>query len=146
MHAVTARYCAGMSRENVEIIRSLNARFVQGDRTSWKEVFSEDVVWDTTAANMEGAGVYRGHEGAERFFIEWLGAWHDPTVELLELIDAGDSVVSSFRWSGRGKASGVDIQQTFFGVYDLRDGKVVHYRQFETREEALAAAGVEESG
>ena len=141
MPAAIARYCAGVTRENVEIIRDLFARFVAGDRASWREVFSEDVVWDTTAANMAGAGVYRGHEGAERFFVEWLGAWHDPTVEILELIDAGDSVVSTFRWSGRGKASGVETQQTFFGVYDLRDGKVVRYRQYETREEALAAAG-----
>jgi uncharacterized protein len=135
-----AGYCAGVSRENVEIIRELNARFVAGDRTSWKEVFSEDVVWDTTAGDLAGAGVYHGHEGAERFFVEWLGAWQDPTVEILELIDAGDSVVSTFRWTGRGKASGVETQQTFFGVYELRDGKVIRYRQYETRDEALAAA------
>jgi ketosteroid isomerase-like protein len=99
------------------------------------------VIWDTSAANLAGAGIYHGHEGAERFFIEWLGAWRDPTVEHLELIDAGDSVVSIFRWTGKGKASGVETQQTFFGVYDLRGGKVVRYRQYETREEALAAAG-----
>ena len=129
-----------MSRENVEIIRELFARFVAGDRASWREVFSEDVVWDTTAASMAGAGVYHGHDGAERFFVEWLGAWQDPAVETLELIDAGDSVVTTFRWTGRGKASGVETQQTFFGVYDLEDGKVIRYRQYETRDEALAAA------
>ena len=141
MHAAIARYCAGVSRENVEIIRELFARFAAGDRASWRLVFSDDVIWDTTAASMAGGGVYRGHEGAERFFVEWLGAWNDPTVELLDLVDAGDSVVVEFRWSGRGKASGVETEQTFFGVYDLRDGKVVRYRQYETREQALAAAG-----
>jgi ketosteroid isomerase-like protein len=130
-----------VSRENVETMRELFARFAAGDRDSWRQVFSEDVIWDTTGASMAGAGTYHGHEGAERFFTEWLGAWREPTVELVELIDAGDSVVVTFRWTGRGKASGVETQQTFWGIYDFRDGMVVRYRQFESRETALAAAG-----
>jgi uncharacterized protein len=130
-----------VSRENVEIVRELNDRFRAGDRTSWREVLADDVVWDTAGSGMAGGGIYRGHDGVERFFIEWLGAWREPSVETLELIEIGRSVVSVFRWSGRGKASGVETQQTFYGVFDLSDGKVIRYRQYETREEALAAAG-----
>ena len=32
----------------------------------------------------------------------------------------------------------------FFGVYDLRESKMVRYRLYESREEALEAAGLPE--
>jgi uncharacterized protein len=133
-----------MSRENVEIIKDLSARFVAGDRESWRKKFADDVVWDTSATTMPAAGIYRGHEGVERFFREWLGAWEDPVVESLETIDAGDSVVIAFRWTGRGRSSGVQTQREWFGVHDLREGQVVRWRQYDTRAEALEAAGLQE--
>jgi ketosteroid isomerase-like protein len=132
-----------MSEENIEILREMLSRFEAGDRTALKAFFDEEVVWDTAAAT-PGAGVYRGHDGIEQFFADWLEAWEDPTVEYLELIDAGDSAVSVFRWSGRGRTSGVPAQGDFFGVYTLHDGKVIAYRQFESRAEALEAAGLSE--
>ena len=128
----------------MEIVREMTTRFASGDRESWREVFAEDVIWDTSATALPRAGVYEGHSGMERFFVDWLGTWEDPTVELLEVIDAGDSVVVAFHWTARGKASGIDTETTMFGVYDLNDGRIVRFRQFDRREEALEAAGLSE--
>ena len=125
----------------MEIVRDLTTRFVTGDRESWREVLAEDVIWDISTT---AAGVYEGHAGIERFFTDWLGTWEDPVLEHLDFIDAGDSVVVVFRWTGRGKASGVEIEATMFGVHDLKDGQIVRYRQYETREEALEAVGLSE--
>ena len=128
--------------QNVEILGDVFTRFQEGDRDSWRERIDPDVIWDVSATALPGAGVYRGHAGVERFFVEWLGAWESPTVENLEMIDAGDSVVSVFRWAGRGRTSGVRTQRDFFAVYDFRDGRIVRYRGFDTRAEALEAAGL----
>ena len=133
-----------MSQENVEIVREMVTRFAAGDRESWREVFAEDAIWDTSATTTPQAGVYEGHAGMERFFIDWLGTWDNPVVETLELIDAGNSVISVFRWTGRGKASGVETETTMFGVYDVKGGRVVGFRQYESREDALEAAGLSE--
>jgi hypothetical protein len=38
----------------------------------------------------------------------------------------------------------VRIAKDFFGVYDLKDTKVVRFRQYTSREEALEAAGLAE--
>jgi hypothetical protein len=38
----------------------------------------------------------------------------------------------------------LQAERVFFAVYDLRDGKVVRYRQYETRAEALEAVGLRE--
>jgi ketosteroid isomerase-like protein len=77
-------------------------------------------------------------------FREWLGAWSDYRIEPREYIDAGGSVVIVFRQSGIGRGSGVRTERDFFGVYDLSDSKVVRYRQYESRKEAIEAVGLSE--
>jgi ketosteroid isomerase-like protein len=91
---------------------------------------------------MPSAGIYHGHEGVERFFREWLGTWTDYKMEAREYIDAGDSVVVVFCQGGIGRGSGVETERDFFGVYDLTDSKVVRYRQYESRKDALEAVGL----
>jgi ketosteroid isomerase-like protein len=130
-----------MSQENVEIVKAFTTLFQAGDRNEWRGYFDPDVVWDTSATNMPSAGIYHGHEGVERFFREWLGTWSDYRIEVRELQDAGDSVVIVFRQGGIGRGSGVRADRDFFGVYDLRDSKVVRYRQYESRKDALEAVG-----
>ena len=124
------------------LVKGFMDQFEAGDREGWREHFDPDVIWDASASDMPVSGVYHGHEGVEQFFREWLGAWTDYSVETHEYIDAGDSVVLVFHQSGVGRGSGVRAERDFFGVYDIRDSKVVRYRLFESREEALEAAGV----
>jgi ketosteroid isomerase-like protein len=133
-----------MSRENVEIVKEFMQRFDKGDRDEWREYFDPDVVWDTSASNMPSAGVFHGHEGVERFFRDWLGTWRDYEMTTREYLDAGDSVVIVFRQRGTGRESGVQIERDSFAVYDLRESKVVRHRMYESREDALEAAGLEE--
>ena len=131
-----------MSEENVELVRKFVGLFEAGDRDSWQPYFDPEAIWDTSASEMLMSGVYRGHEGIERFFRDWLAVWDDYRIEHREFIDAGESVVVVFRQWGRGRGSGVETERDFFGVYDLRGGKVVRYHQYESRAEALEAAGL----
>jgi ketosteroid isomerase-like protein len=61
-----------------------------------------------------------------------------------EVIDAGDSVFVGLRQWGRGKGSGVPVEYRFFGVWTFRDGKVIRYKGFNERAEALEAVGLSE--
>jgi uncharacterized protein len=133
-----------MSQENVEIVKEFTRLFEGGGRDEWREYFDPDVVWDTSATKMPIAGVYHGHQGVERFFRDWLGTWKDYDIATREYIDAGDAVVIVFRQSGTGRTSGVRTERDFFAVYDLRESKVVRFRQYESRREALEAAGLRE--
>jgi ketosteroid isomerase-like protein len=126
-------------KDNAEIVRTL---FEGAWRTEeWRELIAEDVVWDTSATEFPGAGVDHGHEGVLGFFRTWLGAWEDPQVELVEAREGTRGVFAFFRWTGRGRTSGVPVERDFWGVYELRDGRIVRYFQARTREEALEAAG-----
>jgi ketosteroid isomerase-like protein len=133
-----------MSQENVEVVKEFSRLFESGDRDEWRAHFDPDVVWDTSESGMPAAGVFNGHQGVERFFGDWLGTWTDFDMATREYLDAGDSVVSVFHQRGTGRESGVRIERDFFGVYDLRESKVVRFRLFESREEALEAAGLSE--
>jgi ketosteroid isomerase-like protein len=131
-----------MSQENVEMVKAFTRLFESGDRDRWRSYFDPNVAWDTSATTMPSAGIYHGYEGVEAFFREWLGTWSDYEIEPREFIDAGDSVVIVFRQRGVGRISGVRAEHDFFGVYDIADLRVIRYRQYESREEALAAAGL----
>jgi ketosteroid isomerase-like protein len=133
-----------MSQENVDVVKEFTRLFEEGDREAWRDYFAPDVVWDTSASSMPSAGVFHGHEGMERFFRDWLGTWTEYEMVAREFVDAGDSVVIVFHQRGTGRESGIQIERDFFGVYDLRESKVVRYRQYESRAEALEAAGLSE--
>ena len=45
---------------------------------------------------------------------------------------------------GRGKGSGVDVEQPSTSVYTLRDGKLIEARMYREHGKALEAAGLEE--
>jgi ketosteroid isomerase-like protein len=134
-----------VSQTNVDIVRSFHEAFGAGDRVEWRRHFHPNVEWDVTPSTMPAAKVYRGHDGVEEFFRDWLGTWDDYRQETLEIIDAGDAVVVVFRQTGRGRSSGVEVDRLFYNVYELADGKVVRYRLFESREDALAAVGKAET-
>jgi ketosteroid isomerase-like protein len=62
-----------------------------------------------------------------------------------EVIDAGgDQVVAINRVTGSGTTSGVPIEREIATLYTLLNGKVVRGQGFETRAEALEAAGLRE--
>ena len=126
----------------MEIVRECAERFAAGGDV--REYFDPEVVWDTTASGMPLAGVYNGWEEVARFWRDWLGPWGDWEIEHTEYIDAGEAVVLVSRQVGTGKGSGVRIEQDFFAVWDVKNSKVVRYRLFESRREALAAAGLAE--
>jgi ketosteroid isomerase-like protein len=65
----------------------------------------------------------------------------------VELIDAGgDTVVAVERFGGRAKLSGVETDQIIGDVITIRNGKIARGHEYPTREQALEAAGLRESG
>jgi ketosteroid isomerase-like protein len=130
-----------MSKEDVEIVKEFTRRFAAGEDIT-REYFDPEVVWDATASGLPLADVYHGHDGVRRFFRDWLAPWSNHEIEVSECIDAGDAVVLVFRQAGTGRGSGARIERDFFGVYELTSSKVVRFRLFESREQAVEAAGL----
>ena len=131
-----------MSRENVEIVRRILDAYLAGDFQTALGRIDPEVEFDLS---MRPDGkVYRGHDGIVEGLRTWTGTWEDYSLEITELIDAGEHVIAVDRQSGRGKGSGMLLEHSFSNVYTLRDGKVVRVAVFTNREDAFRAAGVSE--
>ena len=133
-----------MSQENVEIVRSLYALLDQGDEAVW-DLVPPGFVFDFSRRLIDPV-VLRGRDQvrafAEREVRHGKGAhgW-----EPKELIDAGDKVLAFVRTSGRGKASGVDVEAHVWNVWTFRNGEPVEWTYFgEDRAAALKAVGLAE--
>jgi uncharacterized protein len=131
-----------MSDENVEIVRRHLETFMSGDREAALAAYHPDVEFDATV-RPEGA-VYRGRDGVDEAMRVWIGTWDDWKVEFQQFLDAGDRVLVVSRESGRGKGSGIEIDQAVYALFTLRDGMIVRWEAFLDRPEALDAAGLSE--
>jgi uncharacterized protein len=119
----------------------MTAAYACGDWQVAIEALDPDIEWDFSAIDWPDQGVARGRDEVLRFFRRFLGAWDDYGVEFEGFIPAGDEVVVFVRESGVGKGSGVRVEQAWAQVWTVRDGRMVRFRAFADREQALGAAG-----
>jgi ketosteroid isomerase-like protein len=136
-----------MSRENVEVVRKVFDAAARGDTEAALALYDPQVEWDSyrsPVGTLMGRRLYHGHEGLRRFFNEYYDAWEHLEDSAEELIDAGEQVVSAGTTRSRGRASGMEVERTNYGVWTIREGKVVMVVWFDTREEALEAVGLRE--
>ena len=135
-----------MSWENVEVVRQVFEAGSRRDAPGAFALYDPALVWDVS--RLEGVdfeeGIFHGHEGLRRWFRGWLGAWESVRNDLEEVIDAGDSVVSVTTQRSRGKTSGIDVELKQYAVWTVEGGKVTRVVWFQTRGEALEAAGLPE--
>ena len=131
-----------MSRENVELVRQSCEAFDRGDYAAALDPLHPEIAYDLT--HFPDGQVYRGHEGVREAFRIWLGTWEDYRQTREELIDAGDHVIVPTLESGRGKGSGIQLDRATFGIWTVREGKVVSIQFRATRGEALEAVGLSE--
>jgi ketosteroid isomerase-like protein len=129
-----------MSQENVEIVRKLYE--LQGDPESLLELFDPHVMWINFASETRP---YIGHEGIGEWARGFFAEFRDFRFEPIEVIDAGgDQVVAVQRVLGSGRRSGVPIDREVSCLFTLLNGKIVRGQGFETRAQALEAAGLSE--
>jgi uncharacterized protein len=132
-----------VSEENVGIVRRWIDAFNHGGVDAALPFFDPGIEWNTTGIFVE-PGTYRGHEGVLRYLGDVAAEFDDVHTEPEELIDAGERVVVPVRVSGRGRQSGAAVDLTMTIVVLLRDGMIVHIRNYPEMDEALEAAGLSE--
>jgi ketosteroid isomerase-like protein len=131
-----------MSRENLEIVRRALPENAPGNAEALLGILDENVEWDYVGAFPEGVTTYHGPAQVGEFLRQWAEGFDDFGFEAEETIDAGDAVVIRLHQWGRGKGTGAQVESRTWQVMTLRDGKVVHCRGYETKAEAVEAAGM----
>jgi ketosteroid isomerase-like protein len=132
-----------VSEENVEIVRCAIEAYDQEGLDGTLRYYDPEIEWTSTGDYIEAA-TYRGHDGLRRYLGTMEEEFEDLRIEPVELIDAGERVISSVRFTGRGKASGAPVEMTLISVGSLRDGLIYRVRNYPNMAEALEAAGLRE--
>jgi ketosteroid isomerase-like protein len=132
-----------MSRENVEAVRRALEAYEREGLDGYLRYLDPEIEWTSTDAYIERA-TYRGHEGVRRYLGTMEEEFEDVRVEPVELIDAGEQVISSVRVSGRGKGSGAPVELTLISVGWLRNGVAYRIRNYPDMAAALEVAGLSE--
>jgi ketosteroid isomerase-like protein len=127
-----------MSSENIEVVQKSLAAF-EGNADIWAETLDPSFEWYPLE---EGNMPSRGFESASRVRERWLEGWDEHRVEVEEILDGGDSVVSTVHLRGTGKGSGVEVDLRIYMHWRLREGKLVYLYEYDDRAEALRAAGI----
>ena len=89
-------------------------------------------------------GCYRGREGVERFLTDTSENWEELQIIAEEFRDPGDRVLSLGRMKGRGKGSGVPVDQPQASIFDFRGDRIWRYRAYFDHTEGLRVAGLSE--
>jgi ketosteroid isomerase-like protein len=96
------------------------------------------------ASELPNSGTYRGHEGYLTWLGQWLDAWEEFTIDVLELEAVDDEhVIADVDQHGRGRGSGLPVTQRGLAyLARVRDGRIVRLFLYPDRTAALEAAGV----
>jgi uncharacterized protein len=134
-----------MSEDNVELVRKGFEALNRGDRATMARLLAPDVEWHSLAGPIVGVSTIRGREAMLRFWQEILESIEGFRARPEEVTDLGDDrVLVVARYEGRGRASGAEVDQRIATIYEIRDGMAAIVRDYESRAEALEAAGPEE--
>ena len=129
-----------MSQENVELVCAGYAAWERGDVDLIVERAAPDIEI-VQPPEVPDAKTYRGKAGVIEAFADWPKQWDEFRAELVEVIDVSDTkAISVARHYLR--ARGMDVEQEVAYVHTFRDGLVVRWEMFFTREQALEAAGL----
>ena len=104
-------------------------------------MFHAEVEWLPHRVATEG--VYRGIAGIERFNADTAEVF-DKFELRCELEDLGERVLAWGVVHVRARASGIETDIPMGGLADVRDGKVVRWEDFGSKQKALEAAGLAE--
>jgi ketosteroid isomerase-like protein len=81
----------------------------------------------------------RGHDGVAAAFRDWFDAFEEFTIETENFSAHGDRVLVAMRQRARGKSSGLEIEERFYQLFTLRDGKVFRFEEYSEEADALKA-------
>jgi hypothetical protein len=131
-----------MSEENVELLRKAIDAVNRRDLDALLSVMDEEVESVSRIVAIEGG--LHGHEGVRKWWVSWFDAFPDYAIEIVDVRDLGDKLLTTLRAVGHGGESELPVQDEVFHVSWWRGGKVIRWQVINSETEALEAAGLSE--
>jgi ketosteroid isomerase-like protein len=127
----------------VKLVRRGYEAFNNGDFDTAVELMQPDIEWERAARALEPEPL-QGIDAVR----QWMqpDVFEEQHVDPEEIIENGDKVFVAGKFRIRARASGIEFEDRAFHVWTIRDGKAARMEFFESRAQALEAAGLDAGG
>ncbi len=133
-------------QRNVGLARRGMEAYNRGDIDEVLELFSPEVEVYAPQEFMN-AGVFHGREGWLKWIGQWNEAWGSFDIRVDRVEPLGERfVILDAHQVGRGRGSGVSVEQDVTYLYEISDGRCVYFAIHPDRQRALADARRREAG
>jgi ketosteroid isomerase-like protein len=133
-----------MSEENVKTVQRGFDAVGRGDLSAMAAELAPEFEYVPTGAFVGVRETSAGAEGFMRFLESFWEEFNEPSIELRQLTDAGEAVLTWVTFRGRGTQSRAETSLDLWIVWTLRDGKLIRGQAFRSNDEARTAAGLSE--
>jgi ketosteroid isomerase-like protein len=133
-----------MSEGNVELFRRGTDALERGgfDDALIEEIIDPDVIFEPLRAPV--SGTYRGHEGIRQFIADTAESFDVFRFDRSDIRDLGDRVLAIGTLHIRARQGGIETDVPTAGIATYRDGRLVHWKDYGDKAQALEAAGLSE--
>jgi ketosteroid isomerase-like protein len=134
-----------MSEANIETTRAAFAAYSRGDFNEVLESWAPDALLDWTNSHGFDSGVYRGHGEIRAFWERFFAMFEKVRVEIVDLRDVGDGLLIAENVAYLRGRDGIEVEARSTFLIRRRDGLTTSLTLYQSRQEALEAAGLSAS-
>lgn len=128
-----------MTSRNLELATEIVDVVARRDVSRLVELTDPDVEWRPFATGLMEEGVYRGHDGIRQYVRDLDDAWDMLRADVEDGLTIGSTVLLVGRLRYRGRASGIETENSAGWVIKVRDGRLTSMRAFRDPEYAIQA-------
>jgi ketosteroid isomerase-like protein len=117
-----------------------NRRDLDGILENW----AADAVVDWSRSRGFDAGVFRGHDEIRAHWQRLLDAFDEVRIELVGPVEVEEGLVVVENVAYQRGRDGIEVQARSAWLIAIRDGETTSFTLYQTKQEALKAAGLKE--
>ena len=132
-----------MTEENRQLVSRVIDAWNRRDVDAFLAYFDSDceVVFPP---DVPEPGPFRGRTELRQWVEGFLAAWEFHRAEVVEISDTDEGVFASLHLVGRGSGSAIELDETDAHLFAIQEDRIVRWRTFQTRAQALEAVGLSE--
>jgi ketosteroid isomerase-like protein len=125
-----------VAEANVEALQRGYEALNRGDLSVVLELLDPEIEWHEPEPSPD-AGTHTGRDSFEHFFRSWIDSFYGFRVEPEQVVEREDKLIAVVHQSGRGRASGVQVDARLAHVWTVKDGRGIRWEAVADPEEAL---------
>ena len=115
----------------LKVVKDVYGRFGKGDIDGFLALCADDIEWVVNGpAGLDKCQAFKGPDGVKRFLDILTSSWEFSSFTPHEFIASGETVVVLGEETGKDKASGANFENRWAHVFDVREGRVVRFREY----------------